>query len=272
MWYDALLHIQGEVEFLVIYPPQVAPRHFADRRVRVLTGGRRGEVSQRLLGLQQARGSYVLALDDDDYAHPEIAALTENYFARFPESWVLRPLIQDIAFDNADALRQPWMPLPDILTLPVIMPQAVPHSQEYCIPLPIAPLETRFRWRHLFVPWSARRDMSGVHFENFNNRVWKNARVQPALAALATSLERRPPRFTLDRLLGLYVQAYYFQRGSYIGHWLRGSYQIRRTYRPTALKERRNYFWADSLLARHFPQYGYLWNLFFWSFYRSIGF
>src|SRR5690349_11951574 len=70
MWYDALLQIQGEVEFLVIYPPQVAPRPCTDRRVRVLTSARRGEVSQRLLGLQQARGTYVLALDDDDYAHP----------------------------------------------------------------------------------------------------------------------------------------------------------------------------------------------------------
>lgn len=78
LWCDALAAIRGDVEFVLVFPPGVEIPASADARVRALTSPLRGEVTQRLTGLLNARGRYVLALDDDDFAHPEIAALAAD--------------------------------------------------------------------------------------------------------------------------------------------------------------------------------------------------
>lgn len=271
-WRDAWLALRGDVEWILVYPPNEPLDHFADARVRVLVSPQRGEVIQRLIGLLNARGRYVLALDDDDVAHPDLAVCAEAYFARFPSSWVLRPRAEHVAFDDTERLARAWASLPDVSRLEI---RAIETENEPgLIEIPIAPLETRFRWRHLFVPTTPRREMHGIHFENFNNRVWRNEIVQPALRSLAEKFSFPGafsfyPRYSLDRLLGLYVQAYYFQPQKIIGHLLGGAPQLRRTYRPAAQKEFRLYGLADALLARSFPRYGYFWNLFFFKLYQE---
>ena len=78
------------------------------------------------------------------------------------------------------------------------------------------------------------------------------------------------PFWALDRLLGLYVQAYHFKCDIQIGHWFLGPPQVRRLHFPPVHQRGRNYFFADSILVRRFSQYGYLWNLFFWSFHLEV--
>ena len=63
---------------------------------------------QRLVGLANARGRYVLALDDDDCVHPAVTALTTAYFERFPDSWVLRLRLDRVPASTAAAMDQPW--------------------------------------------------------------------------------------------------------------------------------------------------------------------
>jgi glycosyltransferase involved in cell wall biosynthesis len=272
LWCDALAAIRGDVEFVMVFPPGVEILAPADARVRAFASPLRGEVMQRTVGLLNARGRYVLALDDDDFAHPEIAALAADYFARFPDSWVLRPTAEYVAHTDVEKITRPWTPIPNSAELEIC---AAPSAHEFCLTeIPIAPLPIPFRWQHLLVPTTPRRDMRGIHFENFNNRVWRRAMVQPALAALAEKFTlwgafKFIPAFSLDRLLGLYIQAYYFEPHKTIGHWLGGPALLRRTYRPASEKEFRLLGPADALLVRSFPRYGYFWNLFFFKLYQE---
>lgn len=280
-WFRALGEIRGDVEFVMVFPPQAPARTVADPRFKCLVSPLQGEVMQRLVGLLNARGRHVLALDDDDFVHPDIITATGVYFTRFPESWVLRLMTENLLHDDAGGLDRPWEEFPDLAAAPVITAPAFltgshPQApQSYLLELPIAPLRHRFDVWQLLWPPRQRRDMRGVHSENFTNRVWSAARLRPALIDLVDALSvagplRLIPDWSLDRLLGLYLQAYYYEPDRTIGHWVRGLSQIRRVHRPETMKETRSHFAADGLLARRFPQYGYFWNLAVWAFYREI--
>ena len=70
------------------------------------------------------------------------------------------------------------------------------------------------------------------------------------------------PIWCLDRLLGLFIQAKFFEKGKIIGHLLPFPEQIRVEENPPEYKKsKRFYLFAEVLLLRRFPQYGYLWNL-----------
>ncbi|WP_339384605.1 glycosyltransferase family A protein [Oscillatoria sp. FACHB-1407] len=273
-WINELLRIQGNVEFVLVYPPGVSPRPIQDSRVKSLVSPYRGEMMQRFVALLNATGDYVLALDDDDLAHPDIVELVIKYFERFPDSWVLRLKKAVIDFRDIDAIKKEWTGIPDIDQLDVCKKTAAdpnPYrngNYEGLLEVPIAPLELRFDVRWLFFPFFERKDNYGYHFENFNNIVWNNQLVQKTLPVLAQTTQMLGaitwiPSSGFDRLSGLFVQAVSYQRDLIIGHWLPGDEQIRYVDKPAAMKPPRFHVISDFLLVKRFPQYGYFWNLFF---------
>jgi glycosyltransferase involved in cell wall biosynthesis len=274
-WLQSLGAIVGNVEFILVYPPGVTARTFTDPRIRVLHSPYWGEVVQRGLGLLNAQGQYVIALDDDDFLHPDTTQLIAPYFARCPESWALRLCVASISHEAVERINAPWQPLPDINTMTLVPRQTAAHNpNEILQEVPIAPLTNRFKLKSLWCQ-TQRHDHHGAHAENFNNIVWRTEFVKPALAELFAHTRVHGPTiwlpfWNLDRLLGLYIQAQCFQADHKIGHWLRGAEQIRKIERPHVIKEIRTMFPADMLLALKFPQYGYFWNLFFDEFWRAL--
>jgi hypothetical protein len=273
-WLEQLQNIQGQVEFILVYPPGLMPRTFEDKRIRTLTSPFKGEVMQRFLGLINAQGEYVMALDDDDFVHPATFAMTVDYFARFPESWVMRLRMDKIHDTDVARIRSPWPQAPDLSAIATFSQATAKQFQAEnpdavgLLEIPIAPLERNFDWRYLLIPSFPRRDMHGVHFENFNNRVWKTTMVKASLAAFSKAMPiwgavTWMPAWSLDRALGLFMQAQFYEKDIVIGHWLPGPAQMRFIDRDPASKEPRTYLAADLMLNRVFPQYGYFWNLFF---------
>lgn len=278
-WLDQLLKVEGNVEFIFVYPPNATIKAIDDPRVRALVSPYRGEVIQRFTGSINATGSYILALDDDDFVHPQIVQLTQDYFQEFPESWVLRLSIENIQFSNQERIQRDWSEIPDIRQLEIGKktpenPYPYQNGKFYgLVEVPIAPLDINFDIKYALWPRKERTDAYGIHFENFNNRVWKTQRVQEALADLSASMKilgnlTWMPFWSLDRLLGLFVQAKFFEKDAIIGHAMPRPEQIRFITRPNNLKELRFYLSADALLVKRFPQYGYFWNLFFWQLYK----
>ena len=79
------------------------------------------------------------------------------------------------------------------------------------------------------------------------------------------------PFWSLDRLLGLYVQAFLFEEQAIVGHWMTKPEQIRYIVKSQQLKhEFRLILPADILLIKRFPQYGYFWNLGFEQFWVAV--
>lgn len=113
-WLEQLLKIKGNIQFILVYPPDITVKTINEPRVRVLTSPYKGEVLQRFTGLLNAGGEYVLALDDDDFAHPDILECTTTYFKKFPNSWVLRLKIENIDFLNEKRIKQDWQEIPDL--------------------------------------------------------------------------------------------------------------------------------------------------------------
>jgi glycosyltransferase involved in cell wall biosynthesis len=281
VWYENLLSFRGSVEILLVFLPDEPPRSFEDPRVRALVSPFRGEFIQRLAGLLNASGSYVVTIDDDDFLHPGTALAAEAYFARFPGSWVLRLADENLMLGDTERLTRSWGPLPDLASAETCTAADLESGGRgedpggILLELPIAPLGRRFRLRHALWSPSQRADARGVHSENFVNRVWRADLLRPVLVDLASTLTlvgalKVVPMWTIDRLLGLYVQAYYYEPGIRIGHWLRGASLVRRVHRPPALRASRSYFVADSLLAKRFPRFGYFWNLFFHRLHREV--
>jgi hypothetical protein len=273
-WLEQLQAVQGEVEFILVYPPGEVPRQFSDRRIRTLTSPFKGEVMQRFLGLVNAQGDYVMALDDDDFTHPATCSMTRTYFDRFPESWVMRLRMDKIPDTEVTRIRAPWPEVPDLSKIGTFSQATAQQfkdqnpDQPGLLEIPIAPLERSFDWRYLLVPFYPRKDMHGVHFENFNNRVWKTDLVKASLQHFSKSMQiwgafTWMPFWSLDRALGLFIQAEFYQKDAVVGHWLPAPAQMRFIDRDPATKEPRTYLAADLLLNRAFPQYGYFWNLFF---------
>jgi len=229
---------------------------------------------QRFVALLNSSGNYVLALDDDDFVHPEVVALTLQYFQKFPQSWVLRLKKAVIDFREADRIHSDWQPLPEIDRLPIDC-KTPETPNPYCngaytglLEVPIAPLTKAFDIRRVLLPFTERKDNYGYHFENFNNIVWRNDRVQSTLLDLGQTTQicgtlTWIPNSGFDRLLGLFVQAKFFEPDLIVGHWMPGDEQIRYVDKPAAAKPPRFHVLSDWLLVKRFPQYGYLWNLFF---------
>jgi hypothetical protein len=134
--------------------------------------------------------------------------------------------------------------------------------------IPIAPLDIPFDRRYLIWPFINRKDDKAPHIENFNTKVWRNDYVQKALPELSKTSKLWGtltwiPNSGFDRLMGLFIQAYSFQSGQTVGHWMPSPAQIRFISQDPGLKPPRYHFLSDVLLVKRFPQYGYLWNLFF---------
>jgi glycosyltransferase involved in cell wall biosynthesis len=277
-WFNQLLAVQGEVQFVLVYPPGTVVPPISDLRVKTVVSPAKGEVMQRLTGLLNASGSYVMALDDDDFVHPDIVQLVRQYFERFPDSWVLRLAMEKLDFVAQDQIQKPWQALPNVNTLTVANRRS---SSDLTIlqTVPIAPLKNPFDLRYFVSPLLDRRDMHGPHIENFNNKVWRNDHVQPALADLSDTMRlvgalNWMPLWSLDRLLGLFIQARYFEAAKIVGHWMPAPAQIRYIVMAQELKQEfRLMLPADALLVKRFPQYGYFWNLFcdqFWTAVRRV--
>ncbi|RZM81901.1 glycosyltransferase family A protein [Leptolyngbya iicbica] len=262
-WLEQLLCIQGEVQFVLVFPPGTRYQSFADPRIKVLQSPYKGEMFQRFVGLLNADGDYVIALDDDDYLHPEVVATVAAYFQRFPDSIVLRLMTDKIDEQNVEAYRRAWEPIPAVSNLSEGKRQAGQLQQ-----LPIAPLDIPFDKRYLVWPFIERRDDRAPHIENFNTKVWRNDVVQKSLveisqATILGGILTWIPRSGFDRLMGLFVQATCFESGITVGHWMPRPAQVRFISQDPALKPPRYHFLSDFLLVKHFPQYGYFWNLFF---------
>ncbi|MBD2665576.1 hypothetical protein B6N60_00007 [Richelia sinica FACHB-800] len=277
-WLEQLLKIKGDVQFILVYPPAATIKNIDDPRIRNLTSPYKGEVIQRFVGLLNVDSDYVLALDDDDFAHPEILDFTLKYFQIFPESWVLRLKIQNIHYTDEARIKQEWETIPDVRQLEIC--KKTPENPfpfqkgNYTglLEVPIAPLDKPLDIRHIIFPWQERRDQNGIHFENFNNKIWQTTKVKPALYELSQAMNIMGaltwlPLWNLDRLLGLFIQAKFYQKDAIIGHAPPKPEQIRYIVRESTLKEPRLHLIADLLLVKCYPQYGYLWNLIFWQIY-----
>jgi glycosyltransferase involved in cell wall biosynthesis len=277
-WLEQLLKIKGDVQFILVYPPGVTIKNIDDDRVQILTSPYKGEVIQRFTGLINATGDFVMALDDDDFAHPDLLNLTRGYFQLFPESWVLRLKIQNINDDDEARIKQDWEAIPEVEQLEICkktLDNPFPFqggNYKGLLEVPITPLDKPLDIRHVIFPWKERTDQNGIHFENFNNKVWKTERVKAALNEISQAMKIMGaltwlPAWSLDRLLGLFIQAKFYEKDAIIGHAMPKPEQIRFILRDGALKQTRIYLLAEILLIKCYPQYGYLWNLCFWQLY-----
>ncbi len=270
-WLHQLLEVRGEVEFVLVYHPYTSVREITDARVRSLVSPYKGEMMQRHVGLLNAQGTYLIALDDDDYIHPDVVNLVKQYFQRFPDSWILRLQKLNIDEGEREKIERPWDDIPDLNQLEVLKrtpENPYPYKRgefQGLLENPIVPLETKFDILHaLFL--KQRTDNKGYHFENFNNIVWKTEIVQKALAPLSHTTKLWGclswiPNWGADRLAGLFVQASFYQKDIIIGHWMPKPEQVRYIKKDPALTPPRFIVFTDFLLLKGFPQYGYIWNL-----------
>lgn len=273
-WLNHLYAVTGNVEFVLVYPPGVTNKSVADSRFKLIVSPFKGEVIQRFTGLLNASGLYVLALDDDDFVHPEVLQIVTQYFEKFPDSWCLRLMKKNLNFQDTEQIYKPWEPIPDISQLKIASRQDETNSilQE----IPIAPLNNNFDTRFIVGPYVKRKDMHGPHIENFNNKVWKTELVKSTLIDLGNTMIIHNaltwiPRWNLDRMLGLFIQAKFFEEDKIVGHWMPMPEQIRYVYMSQGLKnDFRLMLPADALLAKQFPKYGYFWNLFFEQFWIAL--
>ncbi|WP_204102360.1 MULTISPECIES: glycosyltransferase family A protein [Spirulina sp. CCY15215] len=291
-WLEQLLNVRGDLEFVLVYYPGVPIKAIADTRVKTIVSPYKGEMMQRFLGFLNATGEYVLALDDDDFVHPNILELAKGYFQKFPESWVLRLKSNKIDQNEPEKVKAEWPPIPDLNSLKVL-DRSTPETRSITLQtITIAPLENALDWRllipfiGLFIvfldrrdaegnPITKRRDARGPHIENFNNKIWNNSMLQQILPEISRSTKilgslTWVPSSAFDRLVGLFFQAYFYQKESAIGHWMPDPEQIRFVDKDPKLKPPRFHVASDFLLIKYFPQYGYFWNLFLFSFYGSF--
>lgn len=265
-WLESLLKVEGNVEFILIYPPNTQPKIIDDLRVKILTAPYKGEMMQRYIGLLNATGKCVLALDDDDFVHPHVCQLAETYFNRFPHSYCLRLNKANISDKDQERIKSPWGKIPDVDQLEVCQKYEKGNFKGL-LEIPIAPLNKNFDFKFFIFPFLGNKDNHGYHFENFNNIIWQNELVQTTLPKFSENTQILGPitwiSFTgADRLMGLFVQANIFQKDLKIGHWMPKPEQIRYISRDKTLKPLRFHILSDFLLIKRFPQYGYLWNLF----------
>ncbi|TVQ47829.1 MAG: transposase [Gloeocapsa sp. DLM2.Bin57] len=250
-WLTELLKVKGDVEFILVHPPGYQPESITEQRMIQIVSPIRGEIIQRLSGLFNARGEYILTINCDEYITPDILDITLNYFRAFPESWVLRLSRKNFPFGEQSSLDAPW--------------QYITIDASQLTPMPIAPIDNKLDFGLL---WRGRKDHHGRHTENFDKKIWDNSLVQPTISELAGLINlagplKYLPFWCLDRLLGLYIQAKFYESGKIIGHVLPETPEQLRIEEnpPEYRKTRRFYFLAEILLIKQFPHSGYFWNL-----------
>lgn len=270
-WFHSLLAVQGPVEFILVHPPGTRLTPCEDPRMHQIVSAYRGEIIQRLSGMLNASGTYLLTFNCDEYINPAVPALAERYFQQFPDSWVMRLAKEEYAYGDQAALKAPWEELPqDLTTLPICRKadgNLRLYAEGHMMEIPIAPMHHRFDWGCI---WRGRRDHLGPHTENFDKKVWVNAMVQEALQEILKGLTlfgpvKYLPFWCLDRLLGLALQAKFYDPAypdQLIGHKLPSPAQLRVEDNPPEHRRRgRFYIFAEIILLRRFSQYGYIWNL-----------
>ncbi|VXD12991.1 conserved hypothetical protein [Planktothrix serta PCC 8927] len=271
-WLEQLLKVKGNVKFIFVYPPNTPIPNFPDPRIEVIISPFKGEVLQRMTGLLNVKSEYVIALDDDDFICPDILELTVNYFARFPESWVLRLKVQSINHQNVTEIQKDWSSIPNINELDIAYKtpeNPYPYQQgnhKELLAVPIVPLNNKLDLLLALNQSRVRKDMQGIHFENFNNKIWKTSKVKVSLSDFSQTLKLMGaltwiPSWSLDRTLGLFIQAKFYEPDKIIGHAMPKPEQVR--YIVMEKQGYRIYLTSDILLIKEFPQYPYLWNLFF---------
>jgi hypothetical protein len=267
-WLQALLNIKGEIELILVHPPGMAKSSISDSRLQQINTSFRGEIIQRITGLLNATGQYILTINCDEYLNHDIVEITINYFKNFPESWVMRLNKQSFEFGDKASLEKPWKTITNLEEFKICnksQNKDSSYEKGNCLhEIPIAPLDNKF---DLCCFFKTRRDHHGAHTENFDKKVWKNEMLQETLQEIIKLMVlpgplKYVPFWCLDRLLGLFIQAKFFEKGKIIGHLLPPPAQIRVEANPPEYqKTKRFYLMAEILLLRRFPQYGYVWNL-----------
>ncbi|MGV2390250.1 MAG UNVERIFIED_CONTAM: glycosyltransferase family 2 protein [Microcystis novacekii LVE1205-3] len=149
-WLQQLLAIQGEVEFIWVYPSRTAIPSIEDPRVKIFHSLYQGETDfQRAVGLLNASGQYVLALDDDDFLHPQVVALAKDYFDNFPQSWLLRLHKGGIDYLDEERIKAPWPELPAINQLNISRKRQDKYQD--LVEVPIAPRDNPFELKTSFI-------------------------------------------------------------------------------------------------------------------------
>jgi len=253
---------------ILVHPPGMTQYLIEDSRLKQINSPFRGEIIQRMTGMFNARGTYILTVNCDEYLTPDILAITVQYFNKYPDSWAMKLSTNSVDFGDKASLEKEWGTPVNIDLLPdcskVRGNQHLYKDHEYLLDMPIAPLENKFDIGCIF---RGRKDHHGSHTENFDKKVWKNQMVQETLKEITDAMSfpgflRYIPFWCLDRLLGLFIQAKFFESGKIIGHWLPLPEQLRTEENPPEYQRKmRFYVFAEVLLLRRFPQYGYLWNL-----------
>ena len=271
-WLNELVKIKGDVEFILVHPPGMKKHPQIDTRLQQINSSFRGEIIQRMTGMLNASGKYVLTVNCDEYLTPNIVQIATDYFATFPDSWMVRLSRNHFPFGDKSSLEKPWADFSDFKSVPVCTgyrkkddSKGLFYEEDNCLlEIPIAPLNNKFDLGCLF---RTRKDHHGVHTENFDKKIWKNELLQPTLQDILETMKifgpvKYVPFWCLDRLLGLFLQAKFFEKGKIIGHLLPQPEQIRVEENPPEYKKsRRFYIFAEVLLLRKFKNYGYLWNL-----------
>ena len=273
-WFTKLLTIEGEVEFILVHPPGMAKHPATDSRLQQINSAFRGEIIQRMTGMLNASGKYILTVNCDEYLTPKIVEVATEYFTRFPDSWMVRLSKKGFKYGDRASLDNPWQDIPAIKDLAICFhnkeknqnqDKSISYDKGNCLlEIPIAPLNNKFDW-NCFV--RQRKDHHGIHTENFDKKIWKNEMVQETLQDIIQTMIffgpiKYVPFWCLDRLLGLFIQAKFFEQGKIIGHLLPQPEQIRIEENPPEYKKsQRFYVIAEILLVKRFTQYGYLWNL-----------
>lgn len=267
-WLQELLKVEGNVEVILVHPPSLVPIPINDPRFKQINSTFRGEVIQRMTGLLNATGIYVLTINCDEYIAPKIALWTSTYFARFPDSWVMRLRRKGFNYGDKEKLGEPWAEVPDIQNMKVFSKSIkVEETYNDCqdlMELPIVPLTKKLDWLALF---RDRTDQRGLHIENFDKKVWKTSMVNSTLQDISNSMivfgpVKYVPFWCLDRLLGLSLQAKFFEANKIVGHLLPWAEQLRIENNPPEYQARnRFYLTAEILLLKQFPQYNYIWTL-----------
>ena len=271
-WFTKLLEIEGDVEFILVHPPGMKKHPTTDPRLQQINSSFRGEIIQRMTGMLNASGKYILTINCDEYLTPKIVEVAQDYYARFPDSWVVRLSRKGFTYGDRNVLDNPWQELPAIKDLAVCFhnkkknknPDIAYDKGNCLLEIPIAPLTNKLDW-NCFV--RQRKDHHGTHTENFDKKIWKNEMLQETLQDIIKTMSffgpiKYIPFWCLDRLLGLFIQAKFFEQGKIIGHLLPQPEQIRIEENPPEYKKsRRFYIIAEILLVKRFQEYGYLWNL-----------
>lgn len=269
-WMNELLKVRGDVEFILVHPPGCKKHPTTDTRVRQITSPLRGEIIQRATGLMNATAPYTLTINCDEYINPDIPEISRQYFSRFPDSWVMRLSRKDVEFGKKEILEAPWLSPQPIEKLEVCGKSQgnskLYEQGNYLLEIPITPIDNKFDVMCIF---RGRRDYRGPHTENFDKKVWQTSIVQATLEDLVGLMPfvgpfKYIPFWCLDRVLGLAIQAKFFEqgKGKIIGHLLPLPEQIRiENNPPEYIRFNRYGVLSELYLVRRFPQYGYMWNL-----------